>query len=125
MEAAGAVNTDLTPERIAELRQLVATGGIVDNTDAATGEVYRTINVCPWGDIAALLAERERLREALRACIHWVASSRRGAAQEALALACPLVCFDPFDWTSHPDVLVARMKVLGMSDRREEGASGD
>lgn len=63
------------------------------------------------------------MRDALWACIPWVATSGRGAAQEALAIACDLVGSDPFDWTSHPDVLAARMALLGMPDRRKEGAS--
>jgi len=48
----------------------------------------------------------------LYACIPWVATSGRGAAQEALAVACSLVGSNPYDWTSHPDVLKSRMELL-------------
>lgn len=64
--------------------------------------------------------EIERLREALHACIPWVAVSARGAAQEALAVACDLLGSDPYDWSPHPDVLTARRELLGMADRRGE-----
>lgn len=56
----------LTDERVAELERLAAANGIVDARDEATGEVFRTVKVCPWEDIAALLAERGTLRDSLR-----------------------------------------------------------
>lgn len=64
------------------------------------------------------MTEREQaLTDALQACIPWIASSGRGAAQEALAVACDLVGYDPFGWTSHPDVLKSRIELLGWGDR--------
>lgn len=64
--------------------------------------------------------EREQaLSEALEACIPWVASSGRGAAQEALAIACDLVGYDPFDWSTHPEVLRLRLRTMGWEDRIE------
>jgi hypothetical protein len=63
-------------------------------------------------------AEIAKLKHALSGCIPWVATSGRGAAQEALAVACELLGIDPFDWTSHPDVLATRCRLLGMPDRR-------
>lgn len=62
---------------------------------------------------------QEELTDALSACIPWVASHPRGAAQEALAVACKLVGSDPYDWTSHPDVLTKRIAALGWTDRRK------
>jgi hypothetical protein len=65
-------------------------------------------------------ATREmRLEYALQKCIPWVASSGRGAAQQALAEACELVGWDPFDWSTHPDVLKRRIELLGWGDRIE------
>lgn len=64
-------------------------------------------------------SREQELSEALQACIPWVASSGRGAAQEALAIACDLVGYDPFDWSSHPDVLRLRLRTLGWEDRIE------
>lgn len=66
------------------------------------------------------VAARElALAAALRGCIPWVAACPRGAAQEALAIACELVGYDPYDWTAAPDVLTKRRALLGMPDRRK------
>lgn len=59
------------------------------------------------------------LMQALAACIPWIASHPRSAAQEALAVACDLVGSDPFDWSTHPDVLKRRLEVMGWGDRIE------
>lgn len=59
------------------------------------------------------------LEDALRGCIPWIASHGRSAAQEALAVACDLVGWDPFDWSGHPDVLTRRLEVMGWGDRIE------
>lgn len=64
-------------------------------------------------------SREELLSDALQACIPWVASSGRGAAQEALAVACDLVGYDPFDWSTHPDVLKRRIELLGWGERIE------
>jgi len=72
------------------------------------------------GDEADTLEKRvAALEDGLRACIPWVATSGRGAAQEALAIACELTASDPYDWTSHPDVLTRRRAILGLPDRRK------
>lgn len=59
------------------------------------------------------------LEEALAACIPWVATSARGAAQEALAIACYLTGSNPYDWTHHPDVLEPRIALLPARMRRQ------
>lgn len=65
-------------------------------------------------------AQRQlQLEEALQACIPWVATNGRGAAQEALAIACDLVGWNPYDWTSHPETLTTRRSLLGLPDRRQ------
>jgi hypothetical protein len=66
-------------------------------------------------------ADVRELKEALLACIPWVASCPRSAAQEALARACALTGSDAWDWTGHPDVLASRLKVMGWPDRRGVG----
>ena len=73
--------------------------------------------------LAALSARCERAetaldttREALEKTIPWIAHHGRSAAQEALYEACVAVGYDPFDWTSHPDVLKQRLAALGISE---------
>jgi hypothetical protein len=53
-------------------------------------------------------AEIAKLKHAISGLIPWVATSGRGAAQEALAEACELIGADPFMWSTHPSVLVRR-----------------
>lgn len=74
----------------------------------------------------------EQLEHALRLCIPWVASSGRGAAQEALSVACHLTGQSPYDWTAHPHVLTERIALLDeplrtdlerRKERRERRAS--
>lgn len=62
-------------------------------------------------------AEQEvaQLKHVISSLIPWVANSARGMAQEALADACAAIGADPFMWSAHPDVLIARRPEL---DRR-------
>lgn len=63
-------------------------------------------------------ANEAAFREALEACMPWVAASARGAAQEALADACELLGINPLGWSAHPEVLLRRRPEL---DRRHVG----
>lgn len=64
-------------------------------------------------------AKREQaLRDALNACIPWVAASGRGAAQQALIGACFAVGSDPWNWTAHPKVLEQRLALMPVRYRR-------
>lgn len=56
--------------------------------------------------------EIAKLKHAIAAMIPWVASSGRGAAQEALAQGCALIGVDPWDWTGHRHVLRSRLALI-------------
>lgn len=75
------------------------------------------------------MSDASRIRDietALARCIPWVATNPRGAAQEALAIACYRLLesewgathASPWDWTCHPAVLERRIALLPQKIRQ-------